>query len=188
MFWLAFRYQIFYILKPETNTGGKAYATALFQLFAGLYTMEISLIGLFCFVRDADGQAAGLYQAGGMCCLLVLTLLFHRQLDRVFCPLFDFPLLELKDGGPGDSFLPALDAEKVFRDRRPPARIVPEDLFAAAVNDQGGTVWIPRDGLGVSDDEIKWSQKLSQDLKISNKGAAIDARGTVAYSQNPPEA
>ncbi|KAH8659407.1 hypothetical protein BGZ61DRAFT_370499 [Ilyonectria robusta] len=49
------------------------------------------------------------------------------------------------------------------------------------------TVWIPRDDLGISDDEIRRTQDFSQHILISNKGAALDSKGLVVYKKNPPD-
>ncbi|KAH8659433.1 phosphate metabolism protein-domain-containing protein, partial [Ilyonectria robusta] len=49
------------------------------------------------------------------------------------------------------------------------------------------TVWIPRDDLGISDDEIRRTQDFSQHISISNKGAALNSKGLVVYKKNPPD-
>ena len=63
-------------------------------------------------------------------------------------------------------------------------------------------VWIPRDKLGVSDDEIKRTKKMStieaingekgiRELKtniwMSNEGTALDGKGKVVYRRSPPD-
>ena len=121
-----------------------------------------------------------------MTIVLGFTLLFHRHLRRVFCPLFDFPLLGLRDCSLGESYIPVLDGEKVFHKKHAPDLRVTQDLLAAAIGNQGAAVWIPQDGLGVSDDEIKWSKRLSRDVAFTNAGASIDESGKVVCDQDPP--
>ena len=174
-------------MRPDVSTGGQLYPRTLFQLFTGLYVLEITLIGLFCLVRDVEENAACLFQVAAMALVLGLTILIHRQLRRVFCPLFDFPLLTPKDCPLGEAYIPALDGEKIFREKHmPETATTSQDLLNAAVNNCGATVWIPKDGLGVCDDEIRWSKRISQDIAFSNEGASVDEHGKVVYNQDPP--
>ncbi|KAK3619202.1 hypothetical protein LTR56_022637 [Elasticomyces elasticus] len=53
-------------------------------------------------------------------------------------------------------------------------------------------VWIPRDRLGVSDDEIKRAQRMSTvnektNIWISNEGTALDGKGKVVFRRTPPD-
>ncbi|PBP28458.1 hypothetical protein BUE80_DR000563 [Diplocarpon rosae] len=49
-------------------------------------------------------------------------------------------------------------------------------------------VWIPRDDIGVSDDEVKRTREFAgSNIWISNIGAALDAKSRVVYGRNPPD-
>lgn len=57
-------------------------------------------------------------------------------------------------------------------------------------------VWIPRDQLGVSDDEIKRAKKMSTvtiegqektNIWMSNEGTALDSKGRVVFRRSPPD-
>lgn len=59
-------------------------------------------------------------------------------------------------------------------------------------------VWIPRDQLGVSDDEIRRTKRLTTvedgekgqsmtNIWISNEGTALDGKGKVVYGRPPPD-
>ena len=63
-------------------------------------------------------------------------------------------------------------------------------------------IWIPRDRLGVSDDEIKRAKKMSTvsvqdsekggqvektDIWMSNEGTALDGKGRVVFRRSPPD-
>ena len=48
-------------------------------------------------------------------------------------------------------------------------------------------VWIPRDDIGVSDDEIRRTKDLSEFLWISNEGTALDSKVRVVYGRPPPD-
>ncbi|KAF4609800.1 hypothetical protein G7Y89_g15823 [Cudoniella acicularis] len=50
------------------------------------------------------------------------------------------------------------------------------------------TVWIPRDDIGVSDDEVKRTRDFAgPNIWISNVGAALDGKCRVVYGRNPPD-
>ena len=49
------------------------------------------------------------------------------------------------------------------------------------------TVWIPRDDIGVSDDEIRRTVEFSEHIWISNEGTALDSKVRVVYGRNPPD-
>ena len=49
------------------------------------------------------------------------------------------------------------------------------------------SVWIPRDELGVSDDEVKRTRELSEDVRIENRGAFFDRNMKVEVSKPPPD-
>ena len=48
-------------------------------------------------------------------------------------------------------------------------------------------IWIPRDELGVSDDEILRTQKLSKHIWISNEYTGLDGKARVVYRRSPPD-
>lgn len=49
-------------------------------------------------------------------------------------------------------------------------------------------VWIPRDDIGVSDDEIRRTRDYAAgNIWITNVGAALDAKCRVVYGRNPPD-
>ena len=49
------------------------------------------------------------------------------------------------------------------------------------------TVWIPRDDLGISEDEIMRTRTYSRNISICNRGTALDSKGRVVYGGNPPD-
>ncbi|KAH7031088.1 uncharacterized protein B0I36DRAFT_267802 [Microdochium trichocladiopsis] len=49
------------------------------------------------------------------------------------------------------------------------------------------TVWIPRDDIGVSDDEIRRTNQFSEHIWISNEGTALDSKARIVYGRAPPD-
>lgn len=48
-------------------------------------------------------------------------------------------------------------------------------------------IWIPRDELGISDDEIHRTQRFSKHIWISNEYTALDGKARVVYRRSPPD-
>lgn len=48
-------------------------------------------------------------------------------------------------------------------------------------------IWIPRDDLGVSDDEIHRTREFSTNIWISNEFTGLDGKGRVVYRRSPPD-
>ena len=48
-------------------------------------------------------------------------------------------------------------------------------------------MWIPRDDLGVSADEIKRTESFSQNIRISDANTAMDEKARVVYTGMPPD-
>ena len=48
-------------------------------------------------------------------------------------------------------------------------------------------IWIPRDELGVSDDEIVRMSRFSSNLWVSNVRQGLDGKGRTVYSGAPPD-
>ncbi|TKA63291.1 hypothetical protein B0A49_11104 [Cryomyces minteri] len=63
----------------------------------------------------------------------------------------------------------------------------------AALRSRRPVVWIPRDDLGISDDEITRTERMSTvggqepTIWISNTGTALDGKGRVVYRKSPPD-
>lgn len=48
-------------------------------------------------------------------------------------------------------------------------------------------IWIPRDDLGISDDEIRRTERFSANIWISNDYTGLDAKARVVYGRPPPD-
>lgn len=57
----------------------------------------------------------------------------------------------------------------------------------SALRSRRPIVWIPRDDLGISDDEIRRTKEYSDNIWISNEGTALDSKVRVVYGKNPPD-
>lgn len=155
--------------------------------------MELCLIGLFFLVRDSDdeGRAIGRPckgQAIIMILALIATIIYQVLLNRTFSPLFKYlPLvIESRDNLNPETLNPVITlTNDIIADLAP--REGDGDAYVhEAMRAKPPVIWIPRDELGVSDDEIRRTQQL-RGLLISNDNATLDAKCRVVCSAGPPE-
>ncbi|KAF2089789.1 DUF221-domain-containing protein [Saccharata proteae CBS 121410] len=96
-FWVVWRYQAFYVMRWQTDSGGLFFPRAVYQLFTGLYTMELCLVGLFFLVRNQDGEAVCVPHAIVMIFAILLTIFYQFMLNDAFAPLFKFVPITMED-------------------------------------------------------------------------------------------
>ena len=159
--------------------------------------MELCLIGLFFLVRDSDdeGRAIGTPckgQAIIMILAFIATIIYQVLLNRAFDPLFKYLPLVAESGHNLDweAQNPIITlTNDIIADLAPGERDELErDAFVhEAMRAKPPVIWIPRDELGVSDDEIRRTQQLSRSILISNDNATLDAKCNVVCSAGPPE-
>ncbi|KAI1437142.1 DUF221-domain-containing protein [Xylaria sp. CBS 124048] len=65
--------------------------------------------------------------------------------------------------------------------------LVHRAFMHSALRARRPTLWIPRDDIGVSDDEILRTRQLSEHIWISNEGTALDSKVRVVYGRAPPD-
>ncbi|KAK5633213.1 hypothetical protein RRF57_008927 [Xylaria bambusicola] len=65
--------------------------------------------------------------------------------------------------------------------------LVRRAFMHSALRARRPTLWIPRDDLGISDDEIKRTRDFSEHIWISNEGTALDSKVRVVYGRAPPD-
>jgi hypothetical protein len=297
LLWVAHRYNMLYVTRFRTDTGGVLYPRAINQTFTGLYVMELCLIGLFFLAQDENKVNSCIPQAIIMIVALILTALYQYLLNDSFGPLLRYLPITFEDeavlrdeafqraqarrlglldddddeatslnrtgavrddieleklGGktPGrsgtvlgklnpvkgivhagtwaarggkqirkatlgraeDSLRTAavyrkerrkkdLEAQRamgdalyggysdVIEDLTPEERdvLVRKAFQHSALRARRPVVWIPRDDIGVSDDEVRRTNDFSEYISITNEGTALDSRVRVLYGKNPPD-
>ncbi|KAI1105835.1 DUF221-domain-containing protein [Jackrogersella minutella] len=80
LFYLAWRYNIFFVTDTNIDTRGLIYPRALKQLFSGIYISELCMIGIF-----ATSVAIGPLVL--MIVFLIFTVLFHVTINSAIDPL-----------------------------------------------------------------------------------------------------
>lgn len=97
LLWCAHRYNMLYVTRFRTDTGGKLYPRALNQMFTGLYVMELCLVGLFFLVQAPDGTILCYKQGIIMIVAIGLTALYQVFLNREFGPLLQYLPITFED-------------------------------------------------------------------------------------------
>ena len=77
----------------------------------------------------------------------------------------------------------------IWMDLTPDQRdvLVQKAFQHSALRARRPVIWIPRDELGVSDDEVRRMGAFSKHLWVSNVRQGLDAKGKCVYSGAPPD-
>ncbi|CAN6628174.1 sporulation-specific protein 75 [Trichomonascus vanleenenianus] len=84
-----FKYRIMYCNVTTHESYGKLYPKAIFQLFSGIYCLEICITGLFIAAESPAGSPLCLPHAAIMALLFCATMQYHWYLRHKFSPLLD---------------------------------------------------------------------------------------------------
>jgi len=146
--------------------------------------MELCLAGLFFLVRDADNRATCTAQATIMILVTALTALFHYTIDCSnwirWLPLPAVVKQKINRISSHGKDQPKISELSTAKSRR----VVIQD---EALKASRPVVWIPKDDLGISDDEISHVRSTYDNMWISNEGASLDERGKLKPWGQPPD-
>lgn len=97
LFLLYYKYALHevYLHENQSETYGKLYPLALFQLYTGIYCLEFCMIGLFFALRNSDGECPMKFQGLVMIFVLVITIFGHFLVRKRFGRHFKYiPVLK----------------------------------------------------------------------------------------------
>jgi hypothetical protein len=100
--WIVYLYSS--LITGEEDSGGTFYPKALKHLFFGIYTMDLSLISLLLLVRDNENKVKCIPQACLIALVLLLTLLFHLNLNKEYSLLVRYLPVSLSYKQKRDAF------------------------------------------------------------------------------------
>ena len=162
LFWVAYRHNYYFVQRNKVDTHGLLFNNALSQLFAGIYILEIALIGLFFLVRDTENNVACSSQATIMIVVLVLTAIFHFVMEQHLRPLYEFLPVVLEDS--------AVDAER--------QRFLTQDDTEPSCKEESGE----GDGDGIELKDLNSSDQLdaSVDESTNKRTSRVQLKGMSA--------
>jgi len=177
----ALKYVFTHINKSETH--GKLYPTALFQLYTGIYCLESCLIGIFFMLKsDLDNDVNTLQiEAWIMCLVLVLTIFCHIAIYNRYSKYFRYqPILgDYSDTNLGEQ------KEDIFYLFQKQLYHHPDFKY------EYPKLWLPEDLLGIGKDKIKMIEDQLQFMEGGTTKGAILVKGNFQYrcliSQQPPD-
>ena len=188
--WLLYRSHPPKLTEAGLTPSGLFYPTAIRQLFTGVYFMELCLTGLFFLVRDTDGKATCTAQAVLMIFATLLTALFHCNLNHGH-KLHWLPFVRaIKQPADQADIQGKAHWSQGYRGMLTRSAVLPKrsqsDSRDEALTSARPVIWIPKDDLGVADDEIIHIRKTYDNIWISNEGASLDAQGRLRVWGDPP--
>lgn len=166
---ISFKYSLKYQFsyKNVSETLGKFYPQALMQLYAGIYCLEICLIGLFAL--------SNCYRLS-MCMIVTLsfTIIAHFQISNTYNNYLN--------NIPASFFLKVKNNKKI--ESRPENE--EDDFYCPQLRKKDRVIWIPWDIAGISDEE-KLHLYNKYGLKSSNKNSGLDISGKLFVAGNAPD-
>jgi calcium permeable stress-gated cation channel len=100
IWWVSTRYQMLFIYQYTTDTGGLLFPLAVKQLFTGIYTLEVFLVGFFIIVATAAPPGHVKWGIGYsiiMLLTLAATVVFQQIVRRSFGSLWQYLPITLED-------------------------------------------------------------------------------------------
>src|SRR5579859_1459250 len=91
LFYFTYLHNFLYVYEFTTETGGLPFPRAIYQTMTGLYFAELCLAGLFFLTSGARAQGIV------MIVILLLTIIFHIQLQKTFDPLITYLPIDIQE-------------------------------------------------------------------------------------------
>ncbi|KAF5381347.1 hypothetical protein D9615_008345 [Tricholomella constricta] len=211
MFYQLYKYLFLWQFgQPSTSdTGGLFFPKAIQHIFAGLYVQQVCLAALFFLARNQNGKASAIAEGALMVVLIVFTAGFNIIINNSYGPLLHALPLSLKDktytDTPTIQQQPSIEEttplagkgksiEASPRDVRDPAG--PNSTTKAKTDEEYGfahpaasrpqrTVWLPRDTLGLAEEEERGCREAGVDVSIQD--AQMNGVGKVDITGSPPD-
>lgn len=171
------RYQ--YSMENVSENYGQHFPTALFQLYSGVYFMEVCLIGLFALSRDENGMANCLCLSLLTCFLLVATAAAHHQIKQVYGRLLakNTPLNMSRDASTFD--------ELESRSSELNLHMYNDTFYRQCFQHNQRVIWVPKDCYNVSSDEV--IGLCQRGVETSNASCELTTNGDILVFSNPPD-
>jgi hypothetical protein len=190
--WLVYRYNTPRLSEPGFVSSASFYPTATLQLFAGLYFLELCLVGLFLLVRDSNDEPSCDNQAIIMGVLMVCTVALNLYLDYYQKRRNS---ISIKSPSSGASYIPEriYQSKNTVIDSKKQVSSLEYEHDSLAyqqletVRAQRRIVWIPGDNFGAASHEITATRNFDENILISSYGAYMTDSGRLILQSSPPD-
>lgn len=178
---LSFKYTLKYQYSTESisENYGQHYPKLLFQLYSGIYFLELCLIGLFALSRDEHGEANCLCHALLTFLLLILTAGGHHQIQLVFGRLLskNTPMTLNRVASQYDELEPGSSElnERMYNDT----------FYQECFQHNQRVIWVPRDNLNMSTEDV--TGLCRRGVEASNAQCELSENGDVLVHNCPPD-
>ncbi|KAG5350310.1 hypothetical protein C0989_011642 [Termitomyces sp. Mn162] len=207
-FYMVYKYLFLWVYdQPSTSdTGGLFFPKAIQHVFVGLYVQQVCLAALFFLARNQNKDPSAIPEGALMIVLIVLTAGSHAIINNSYGPLLKSLPLSIKDRTwanqpPATEPAPSTDNKNRVSVLEEPVpeknqggassqplqpKSIDEYGFAhPAVSRPQRTVWLPKDMLGLAEEEERACKDAGVDASYEN--AHMNEKGNVDISGGPPD-
>ncbi|KNZ78034.1 hypothetical protein J132_02678 [Termitomyces sp. J132] len=207
-FYMVYKYLFLWVYdQPSTSdTGGLFFPKAIQHVFVGLYVLQVCLAALFFLARNQNKDPSAIPEGALMIVLIVLTAGSHAIINNSYGPLLKLLPLSIKDRTwanqpPATEPAPSTDNKNRVSVLEEPVpeknqggacsqplqpKSIDEYGFAhPAVSRPQRTVWLPKDMLGLAEEEERACKDAGVDASYEN--AHMNEKGNVDISGGPPD-
>lgn len=177
-----------------SETYGRFYPVALFNLYTGIYCLECCLIGIFFSLRNTNGECPLKIEGMLMSIVLVLTIFSNINIYSKYVRHFSYlPILEDKRYSQLLDRLPTV--ESTPQESQDESYYLNQALLYAhpAMKFERRKVWLPKDKFGESEKEIERILTNNEGLEGGSvEGASLQLRSCkwltkLEITQAPPD-
>ncbi|KAF8627878.1 hypothetical protein AX15_004194 [Amanita polypyramis BW_CC] len=207
LFYLLYKYLFLWVYQQGTDTGGLFFPKAIQHLFVGLYVEQVCLAALFFLSQDEHKRPSAVPEGALMVVLIVFTAFFHLIINHSYGPLERALPMTLADktynphtaaqeanqgtsldNNSSDYHFISNTAALGSREQLATAdsKEEPYGFAHPAVSRSQRTIWLPRDVLGLAEEEERECAEVGVDVSVG-PDATMDEEGKVDVTGFPPE-
>ncbi|KAF8221509.1 DUF221-domain-containing protein [Tricholoma matsutake] len=215
LFYMLYKYLFLWVYEqPSTSdTGGLFFPKAIQHIFVGMYVQQVCMAALFFLAQNQNKKPGAVPEGALMVVLIVITVFFNIILNHSYGPLLHALPLSLADKtytstsitykqvgeeaapltGKSSASIEESEREPKAKDKSPASR---DALAKAKTEDDYGfahpavsrpqrTVWLPKDTLGLGEEEVVACMDAGVDASV--KDAVMNEKGKVDIIGVPPD-
>lgn len=183
---------------------GENYPLAVFQLYTGLYCMQICLIGLFLLVRDHDGKLPCKTHSIIMTLLVLLTVLLHISTYRMYTARLGHLPSRMPESNSSavssvieeyfgfktkwsyDNLVPTFGYVSNLKDKNLECSLIHDALRYPGLRSCNDWIWVPQSSVTNRGRHLDLQQLLFKLTNYSTKGLQINSTGRLIISNGSP--